>query len=224
MGHLKMMGAVQPFISGAISKTVNMPQTATVEDIADAYLRAWNLMPKRRKMPASATDGSIDDGAHALQPTAMLLIGGTPLLLARASGAHSPRVARQCGPIGALLRRSCPPISGTICATQTCPGVPNSAWAQIAEFSPCTRRRPISSCTTVGALNLQMQTSFNSDCLPGNRAPAGPGFLKSHGGDSASQRSGQPAPQRGCAHAPGGRPGIRVRGRGWDRPDACGYL
>ena len=43
MGHLKMMGAVQPFISGAISKTVNMPQTATVEDIADAYLRAWNL-------------------------------------------------------------------------------------------------------------------------------------------------------------------------------------
>jgi ribonucleoside-diphosphate reductase alpha chain len=38
-----MMGAVQPFISGAISKTVNMPQTATVEDIADAYLRAWNL-------------------------------------------------------------------------------------------------------------------------------------------------------------------------------------
>jgi ribonucleoside-diphosphate reductase alpha chain len=43
LGHLKMMGAVQPFISGAISKTVNMPQTATVEDIADAYLRAWHL-------------------------------------------------------------------------------------------------------------------------------------------------------------------------------------
>jgi ribonucleoside-diphosphate reductase alpha chain len=43
MGHLKMMGAVQPFISGAISKTVNMPQSATVEDIADAYDRAWHL-------------------------------------------------------------------------------------------------------------------------------------------------------------------------------------
>jgi ribonucleoside-diphosphate reductase alpha chain len=41
MGHIKMMGAVQPFISGAISKTVNMPQTSTVEDIADAYLQAW---------------------------------------------------------------------------------------------------------------------------------------------------------------------------------------
>ena len=43
MGHIKMMGAVQPFISGAISKTVNMPQTAMVEDIADAYIQAWRL-------------------------------------------------------------------------------------------------------------------------------------------------------------------------------------
>jgi ribonucleoside-diphosphate reductase alpha chain len=41
MGHIKMMGAVQPFLSGAISKTVNLPQTATVEDIADAYIEAW---------------------------------------------------------------------------------------------------------------------------------------------------------------------------------------
>src|SRR5258708_36196566 len=43
MGHIKMMGAVQPFISGAISKTVNLPESASVEDIADAYLQAWHL-------------------------------------------------------------------------------------------------------------------------------------------------------------------------------------
>ena len=43
MGHLKMMGAVQPFISGAISKTVNLPQDARIEDIADAYIQAWRL-------------------------------------------------------------------------------------------------------------------------------------------------------------------------------------
>jgi len=43
MGHIKMMGAVQPFLSGAISKTVNMPQESTVEDIADAYTQAWHL-------------------------------------------------------------------------------------------------------------------------------------------------------------------------------------
>jgi ribonucleoside-diphosphate reductase alpha chain len=42
-GHIKMMGAVQPFISGAISKTVNLPQSATVDDIAEAYMQAWKL-------------------------------------------------------------------------------------------------------------------------------------------------------------------------------------
>ncbi len=42
-GHIKMMGAVQPFLSGAISKTVNLPQTATVEDIAETYIEAWRL-------------------------------------------------------------------------------------------------------------------------------------------------------------------------------------
>ncbi|HEX2707529.1 MAG TPA: vitamin B12-dependent ribonucleotide reductase, partial [Solirubrobacterales bacterium] len=41
-GHIDMMAATQPFISGAISKTVNLPQTATVADIADAYTRGWN--------------------------------------------------------------------------------------------------------------------------------------------------------------------------------------
>src|SRR4051812_30288749 len=40
-GHIDMMAATQPFLSGAISKTVNMPQTATVDDIADAYTRGW---------------------------------------------------------------------------------------------------------------------------------------------------------------------------------------
>jgi len=43
MGHIKMMGAVQPFISGALSKTVNLPHEATIEDIADAYIQAWRL-------------------------------------------------------------------------------------------------------------------------------------------------------------------------------------
>src|SRR5258706_13636601 len=43
MGHLKMMGAVQPFISGAISKTINMPADVTVDEIIHAYMEAWNL-------------------------------------------------------------------------------------------------------------------------------------------------------------------------------------
>ncbi|HET7293077.1 MAG TPA: vitamin B12-dependent ribonucleotide reductase [Vicinamibacteria bacterium] len=43
MGHIKMMAAVQPFLSGAISKTVNMPTDATPEDIANAYVESWRL-------------------------------------------------------------------------------------------------------------------------------------------------------------------------------------
>lgn len=43
MGHIKMMSAVQPFISGAISKTVNMPNDATPDEIATAYMQAWKL-------------------------------------------------------------------------------------------------------------------------------------------------------------------------------------
>ena len=42
-GHIRMMGAVQPFISGAISKTINLPNEASIEEIADAYLLSWQL-------------------------------------------------------------------------------------------------------------------------------------------------------------------------------------
>jgi len=43
MGHVRMMAAVQPFISGAISKTINMPEESTVEDIMGAYIESWKL-------------------------------------------------------------------------------------------------------------------------------------------------------------------------------------
>src|SRR6185369_1958103 len=43
MGHIRMMGAVQPFISGAISKTANLPEEATVEEVENVYLESWRL-------------------------------------------------------------------------------------------------------------------------------------------------------------------------------------
>ncbi|MCC6219753.1 MAG: vitamin B12-dependent ribonucleotide reductase [Deltaproteobacteria bacterium] len=67
MGHVRMMAAVQPFISGAISKTVNMPESATVEEIMQTYIEAWKLGLKaiaiyrnnsKRSQPlATAKDG-----------------------------------------------------------------------------------------------------------------------------------------------------------------------
>jgi ribonucleoside-diphosphate reductase alpha chain len=75
MGHIKMMGAVQPFISGAISKTVNLPESATVEDIADAYLQAWHLGIKAlaiyrdgsKTAQALRTDAQKEQGAPVTQ-------------------------------------------------------------------------------------------------------------------------------------------------------------
>ena len=69
MGHVRMMAAVQPFLSGAISKTVNMPETTTVEEIADTYTASWKLGLKavaiyrdncKRTQPLSTKK---DDGA-----------------------------------------------------------------------------------------------------------------------------------------------------------------
>src|SRR5215208_756508 len=69
MGHIKMMGATQPFISGAISKTVNVPKDASVEDIEQAYLESWRLGAKavsiyrdgsKRTQPLNTTKAAID--------------------------------------------------------------------------------------------------------------------------------------------------------------------
>ena len=82
MGHIKMMSAVQPFLSGAISKTVNLPADATVEDIEQAYIEAWKLGLKaiavyrdgsKRTQPLSTKkdEGKISDEKAAIPPRAV---------------------------------------------------------------------------------------------------------------------------------------------------------
>jgi len=77
MGHLKMMGAVQPFISGAISKTVNLPSEVTVEEIEKAYIEGWRLGLKavaiyrdgsKRTQPMSTSSAEKKYGANAGKP------------------------------------------------------------------------------------------------------------------------------------------------------------
>jgi len=72
MGHLKMMGAVQPFISGAISKTINMPEEATVDEVMNAYIESWKLGLKavaiyrdnsKRVQPLSSGTGKSEKAA-----------------------------------------------------------------------------------------------------------------------------------------------------------------
>jgi ribonucleoside-diphosphate reductase alpha chain len=79
MGHIRMMGATQPFISGAISKTVNVPREATVEDIEKAYIESWRLGAKaisiyrdgsKRTQPLNTSKAQVADTRN---------IGGTAL-------------------------------------------------------------------------------------------------------------------------------------------------
>jgi ribonucleoside-diphosphate reductase alpha chain len=78
MGHLRMMAAAQPFISGAISKTVNLPENASVEDIMEAYLQAWKLGLKAVAV--------YRDGCKKSQP---LSAAGTKTAEAAGGGARS---------------------------------------------------------------------------------------------------------------------------------------
>jgi ribonucleoside-diphosphate reductase alpha chain len=78
-GHLKMMSAVQPFLSGAISKTINMPEESSVEDVMQAYIESWKLGLKavaiyrdnsKRTQPLSAAGAKKDAAAKIAEPTA----------------------------------------------------------------------------------------------------------------------------------------------------------
>ena len=85
MGHVRMMAAAQPFISGAISKTINMPESSTVEDVEDMHLEAWKLGLKavaiyrdncKVAQPLSTTKKEADAAVAAL--TAAVTASGTP--------------------------------------------------------------------------------------------------------------------------------------------------
>jgi ribonucleoside-diphosphate reductase alpha chain len=77
MGHVRMMAACQPFISGAISKTVNLPESATVEEIEDVYLQGWKLGLKAMavyrdmcKVGQPLSDGKKEGGDKAFDASA----------------------------------------------------------------------------------------------------------------------------------------------------------
>ncbi len=88
-GHLKMMAAAQPFLSGAISKTINMPEESTVEDIIEAYTESWKFGLKavaiyrdnsKGSQPLSAAGKKTDDkaAAPAAAPVAALADAAAP--------------------------------------------------------------------------------------------------------------------------------------------------
>jgi ribonucleoside-diphosphate reductase alpha chain len=89
-GHIRMMGATQPFISGAISKTINLPNEASIEEIADSYMLSWKLglkacalyrdgsklsQPLSNKSDKKAKDEEITEEAPAVAESQLIDVG-----------------------------------------------------------------------------------------------------------------------------------------------------
>ncbi|MBU0646183.1 vitamin B12-dependent ribonucleotide reductase [Patescibacteria group bacterium] len=98
MGHIRMMSAVQPFLSGAISKTVNMPTESTVEDVEKAYLEAWRLGIKavaiyrdgsKRMQPLTTTKDS--DGHKKAEDKAAAEVKAVKTVTISSDSGHKPR-------------------------------------------------------------------------------------------------------------------------------------
>ena len=107
MGHVRMMAAVQPFLSGAISKTVNMPEAATVEEIEQIYLEGWKLGLKaiaiyrdnsKRSQPLSTSKLKSDDETKAAGDVVVELRKQLAAAQAEATQAAPPPAARRSGP------------------------------------------------------------------------------------------------------------------------------
>ena len=118
MGHVRMMSAVQPFLSGAISKTVNMPNDATVEEIADVYMQGWKLGLKaiaiyrdgcKRTQPLNTSATKNDDAVKGIAADARGRRDRRPR--PRRLGGARPRAGTSC-PTSAARSRTSSPSAG----------------------------------------------------------------------------------------------------------------
>ncbi len=103
-GHVRMMAAAQPFLSGAISKTINMPESSTVEDIMQAYVESWKLGLKavavyrdnsKRSQPLSASQGKKEERPAVPATPAAAPVAAVPAPVIPAPVAAAPAPAPQ---------------------------------------------------------------------------------------------------------------------------------
>ena len=129
LGHLRMMAAAQPFISGAISKTINMPETATVEEISEAYIQAWKLGLKAVAI--------YRDGSKKAQPLSSMGSATAKSAEGRARLAVGPPSEE------VVDEAAAPPQapSAIVCPTSACPSPTSSASADTKATSPSASTR-----------------------------------------------------------------------------------
>ena len=154
-GHVRMMAAAQPFLSGAISKTINMPEESTVEDIMEAYIESWKLGLKavaiyrdnsKRSQPLSAAGKKEDEKTARRQPTTP-----RPQWLLLRPGEAAPaqqnlfpaRSAENCQPSATRSRTNSrsaatKATSPSACTTTARPAKSSSRWPRKAPRFPAS--------------------------------------------------------------------------------------
>ena len=125
-GHLHMMAAAQPFLSGAISKTINMPEESTVEDIMDAYIEAWKLGIKAVAIYRDNSKGS--------QP--MSASGKSEKSVAPAAAGCNPSRQWRLRRLHQHSRNFSRAQSGGSCRLSAARSPTNSPWAAMKAISP----------------------------------------------------------------------------------------
>lgn len=121
MGHVRMMAAVQPFISGAISKTVNMPETATSEEIERVYAESWRMGLKalaiyrdgcKRTQPLNTGRSKSDQANGNKKDEAVTVVAAAaevPAPVAKPAAAELPAVAASAKPVAPAAPVTAPP-------------------------------------------------------------------------------------------------------------------
>jgi ribonucleoside-diphosphate reductase alpha chain len=159
MGHIKMMAATQPFLSGAISKTVNLPQDCSVDDIAEAYVEAW-----RQGIKAVAIYRDNSKGTQPLNVTAQTDADkkGTKAVAA------APVVAEGSASVGSMPGIS--PEAAQALATAAAASATAAAQQQIAALEAHIKSLTEASTQNADALDAQAPPRAVRHRLPGERA------------------------------------------------------
>ena len=154
--HIRMMAAAQPFISGAISKTINMPNDATVEDCKEAYLLSWRLALKANalyrdgsKLSQPLNSALIADEDDEADDAVEALIAGAGRRQGRAARREDRRAGDRAGRAHPLPReaagtgaRATPRRRSSAATRSTCAPASTTTAASARSSSTCTRRAP----------------------------------------------------------------------------------
>ena len=170
-GHLRMMAAAQPFLSGAISKTINMPEESTVEDIIEAYTESWKFGLKavaiyrdnsKRSQPLSAAGKKEDEKPHDAAQTAVApVVALRPKRPCCSRSFSRARSAASCLQ-SAIRSRTSSPSAGTkatspwACTPKATPARFSSRWPRKAPRFPASWTPLRSPC------RLRCSTAFRS--------------------------------------------------------------